>query len=187
MSEVPGERAENGVRAAVEVGGLGEARLEAVDGFVDGGGGALGVVLRSAAISPFELSDGFQVAEGLLFDRFDFGFRFEESFKLTFAAVEAAEGVGILAGQAAFLEPGDGVRRHSFAGVQIGQLRQGDLAAIKRGDFGDEVEGMDGRVGRVQQQAGNKGEAALVSEFGRLAGEGEAPGAQALAKGIEGR
>src|SRR5947199_166990 len=53
-----------------------------------------------------ELGEDFEVAEGFGFDGFGFGLGVEDDFELALVSEEGAEGLGVVAGGAAFLDAG---------------------------------------------------------------------------------
>ena len=63
-------------------------------------------------------------------------------------------------------------------------MRQTELLAGDLGDFGHEIEGVDGGLVGVVEEPGDVEEAAFVAEVGFLAVEDEVPDAEALSKCI---
>ncbi len=61
---------EDRARVAAGVLCIGDVAVEAGDGFADGIGGALGGTLNPATVEALKFGDGFEFAEGFLFDGF---------------------------------------------------------------------------------------------------------------------
>ncbi len=125
--------------------------------------------------------EGFEFAEGFGFDGFGFGVVVEDGFEFLLLAIEGAEGLGVVEGEAAFLDAGGALKRSGLAGGRVGDGGEAELVAVDFGDFGHEVEGVDGLFGRIVEEPGDVEEAAFVADIGFVAVKGKAPDAESLA------
>ena len=144
------------------LGGLRETLVESGDGLADVASCTVGTAARALGVLFLELGDGFEVAESLGFDGFGFVGVVENCVEFFFFAEEGAHGLGVVEGEAAFLEAGVAFEGGDFAGFGVDDLGEGELVAVDFGDFGHEIEGVDGSFVGVGEEPGDVEEAAFV-------------------------
>jgi hypothetical protein len=170
--DVLGEWAEDWVGTAVDIGGGGEMEVEAGDGLADGADEPLGGVDGPAGMLFLEGGEFFEAADGLSFDGLNLFGVIEESVEFFFLFEECAGEFGIVLGEAALLETGVWFELDGQAGGWVHDFGEAELLAVDSGDFGDEVDGVDGVLRGIQQQVGDEEDAALVFDDGEVAFEG---------------
>ena len=138
-------------------------------------------------MEPLVFGDRLQVAQRLLFHRLNLRLRIQDRFQLPFLADQGPQNLGVVAGEAEFLEPGQDIVPRDLPGRPVGKLRQASLPAIEHRDSRDEVKGVDGFLRRVKEQGGHEEKSLLMHKVGLHTSVGEAPCPQALAEGIEWR
>ena len=77
-----------------------------------------------------ECGDGFEFALGFGFDRFGF-LGIKDGFEFFFLSVQAAQGLDVVEGEAAFLNPGMAFERRRFSGPGTPQFQDYDLICAK--------------------------------------------------------
>ncbi len=181
--DVVGEGAEEVVWSAIGVGGGGEALVQAGEGSAQRTYRAAGGVGSSAGVVFLEIVDLFEFAEGFGFFRFG-GVGVEDGFEFLLFFEEAAHGFAVVEGEAAFLEAGVAEEVDSFAGRLVHEGWEPELLAVDLGDFGGEVDGVDGVLGRVVQEPDDVEHALHVADDGLAVIEDEVPDAEALSECI---
>ena len=179
------------MRLAFCVNSLGEAEVETLDRLPDAFGCTLCAVFCTAGMVALEFGDGFELAEGLLLDGFGFVFIVQDGFEFLFLAVDDAEGLGVVEGEATFLDAGVAFDSCAFSGFGIGDLREAKVFSAEFRNFCSEVESVDRVLGWVGEEPGNVEDSFFVFQIGVLAIEGELPYAEAfvdrVARGGAGR
>jgi hypothetical protein len=118
-----------------------------------------------------EFGDGFEVAEGFGFDGFRFG-GVEDGVEFLLLFKKGARGLGVVESEVAFLEAGASFELDGQTGGRVNNFGEAELLAVEFGDFGDEVDGVDGMWRGIQQEVGDEEDAALVFDDGEVAFEG---------------
>jgi hypothetical protein len=80
----------------------------------------------TAAMLALKFGDLFQFAQGFGFDGFGFVFGIEDGFEFFFFAEQGAYGLGVVQGEAAFLNAGTALELSHLSGDRIGDWRSGD-------------------------------------------------------------
>ena len=144
-----GEEAENSVRIALNVRGLGEVMAEAVDGHPDGPSRFLGGVEGPEAVFLLVPVQSLKLALDLAPDRFDYLRILEDVLKLVLGAQGGAHDLRIVRRQTAFLEPGVGFQCNLGAGNRVQDFLKPCLLAVKGVDPSGKVKGVDRFIRRI--------------------------------------
>jgi len=133
-------------------------------------------------VLPLEFGEFFEFVQGFGFDGFGFVLVVEDGFEFLLFAEDGTQGLGIVQGEAAFLEPGVAFEGDRFACFRVRDFGERELLAVDFGDFGHEIERVNSLV-RVLKEPDDVKNAAFVFDDYFPALEPESPVAVAFPEG----